>query len=69
MRLSCLFSRCLSIPYTHTADGVSYATERVGAVVYLYLEHSNGSRDWLRNLDFPAAAYRRAGKAVFYALN
>ena len=67
MRLSCLFDRCLHIPYTHITGEVSYATERVGGTLYLYLEHSNGALDWLRNLDFPSAAYRREGRAVFYA--
>lgn len=67
MRLSFLFDRCLGIPYTHAAGDVSYATERRGSTVYLYLEHSNGARDWLRNLDFPSVAYRRDGEAVFRA--
>jgi hypothetical protein len=67
MRLSYLFERCLQIPYAHIAGEVSYATERIGGTVYLYLEHSNGALDWLRNLDFPSVAYRRDGHAVFRA--
>ncbi len=67
MRLSFLFDRCLHIPYTHMAGEVSYATERVGSTLYLYLEHSNGALDWMRNLNFPSVAYRRDGHAVFRA--
>ncbi len=67
MRLSYLFDRCLRIPYTHITGEVSYATERIGGTVYLYLEHSNRALDWFRNLDFPSVAYRRDGRAVFRA--
>ncbi len=67
MRLSYLFERCLTIGYTHLAGGLDYATEWVGSTLYLYLEHSNGIEDWLKNLDFPSAAYLRDGKAAFYA--
>lgn len=67
MHLSFLFDRCRHIPYIHTADDVSYATERFGGTLYLYLEHSNGTRDWLRNIDFPSSAYKREGQPAFSA--
>ncbi len=67
MRLSYLFWRCLSIPYTHAALGADYALERVGHTLYLYLEASDGREDWGHNLDFPITAYRRQGKTVFRA--
>ena len=67
MRLSALFDHCCHIPYTHTPEGIDYAFRREGRHLYLYLEASDGVCDWLRNLDFPAAAYRRDGGAVFYA--
>ena len=67
MQLSELFDRCCHIPYTRTPEGVDYAFDRKGGELYLYLEASDGVTDWLRNLDFPAAAYRREGGAGFYA--
>ena len=67
MTLSALFEKCLAAPYTHTPEGIDYAFHREGRHLYLYLEASDGVADWLRNLDFPAAAYRRDGRAVFYA--
>ncbi len=67
MRLSYLFWRCITVDYTHLAEGLDYATERVGSTLYLYLESSCGSEDWLQNLDFPSAAYLRDGKTAFYA--
>ena len=67
MLLSALFSRCLRIPYTHLQDGLDYAVCHTAEGTELYLEPSNGALDWLRNLDFPAAAYCREGRAAFYA--
>ena len=67
MRLSYLFHRCLTVDYTHLPDGLDYATEWIGSTLYLYLEHSDGREDWLKNLDFPSAAYLRDGKAAFHA--
>lgn len=67
MRLSYLMDACLHADYTHLPQGVDYAARRVGGQLQLYLEASNGSEDWCHNLDFPAAAYRREGRAVFYA--
>ena len=65
--LCVLFARCLSIGYTHLAGGVDYALERRGACLSLYLESSDGAEDWMRNLNFPSAAYRRDGKPIFFA--
>ena len=67
MRLSYLFSQCLTAPYTRLADGVDVAAERRGGALTLYFEASDGAADWQKNLDFPAAAYRRQGRPVFYA--
>lgn len=67
MRLSELFSRCLAASYTHLDGGLDYAVERRDGISYLYLEHSNGREDWLKNLDFPSAAYLRDGEVAFYA--
>lgn len=67
MRLSELFYNCCHIPYVRTPEGIDYAFHREGGTLYLYLEASDGVGDWLHNLDFPAAAYRREGKVSFYA--
>ncbi len=66
MRLSYLFSECLAAPYIRLSDGVDYAIKRQGGTLMLYFEASDGADDWQKNLDFPAAAYKRQGKAVFY---
>ena len=67
MRLYTLFKRCLTIPYVHLHGGLDYAICRRGREAELYLEASDGGEDWRKNLDFPAVAYRRGGKPVFYA--
>lgn len=67
MTLSKLFSRCVHHTYTTAPDSVDYALDRVGSHMYIYFEASDGVVDWLRNLDFPAAAYSRNGKTAWYA--
>ena len=65
--LSELFSECLNAVYVHTSGCASYCVRRRGAVLYIFFEASNGAADWHRNLDFPAKAYKRMGKTVWFA--
>lgn len=58
MKLSTLFSDCLSRSYTTVGEGVDYAVEMRDGVLYLWFEASSGLSDWLKNLNFPARAYR-----------
>ncbi len=67
MRMSTLFYRCVNIPYIHVENDADYATERIGATLYIYFEASNGINDWKNNLDFPARAYKRAGDTTWFA--
>ncbi len=66
MSLYQLFSDCLSIPYNSVGD-VNYAVRRKGSVLTIFFEDSQGAADWRRNLSFPARAYRRMGRTVWYA--
>lgn len=66
MKLSDLFSRCLSADYRHVEDGASYALSRTGSTLTVFLEHSNGAVDWCNNLDFPARAHLRKGKRAYF---
>ena len=52
-----LFSKCLSRHYQNTEIDVSWDTERRGGMLCIYFEPSNGTLDWLHNLDFHAAPY------------
>ena len=67
MTLSALFTRCVRRDYITTPDQADYAYDRVGDHLIIYFQDSDGAVDWMRNLDFPAAAYRRDGKAVWHA--
>ncbi len=67
MKMSALFERCLNINYTQAENAADYAIERLGAVLYIYFEASNGAVDWKNNLDFPAIAYERSEDGVWFA--
>lgn len=67
MRLSQLFYRCVHRAYLHAENAADYAVDRVGDVLYVYLECSNGIEDWKNNLDFPARAYNGAGSVPWLA--
>ncbi|MBQ8685421.1 MAG: lipase family protein, partial [Clostridia bacterium] len=67
MKLSTLFSVCLSIPYAQTGVSANYAIRREGDALYLFFEGSDGANDWKSNLDFPAKPYKRMGKTVWFA--
>ncbi len=60
-----LFMRCLSAKYEHSPDGGNFALEREGDTLYIFLEHSDGEKDWMNNFDFPASGIRaESGYAV-----
>ena len=67
MRTDILFEKCITANYIHVENAGDYAIERDGSNLYIYLERSHGGEDWRNNLDFPAHAYERMGKTVWYA--
>ena len=67
MTLSNLFTRCVKREYITTLNHTDYAYDRINDHLIIYFQDSDGASDWIKNLDFPAAAYRRDGKTVWYA--
>ncbi len=67
MELYELFSQCLTITYSQTGVSANYALKREGDILYIFFEGSDGKNDWKNNLDFPAKAYKRMGKTVWFA--
>lgn len=57
MKLSELFSRCLSADYISLDGGVDVAVQKENGILYIYFEDSDGGADWKINLDFPAEFY------------
>ena len=53
-----LFEQCLNKDYTEGPHGASFAYDRIGDALFLWFEHSNGTRDWMHNLLFGAVPYR-----------
>lgn len=63
-----LMLACVKMKYEQVGEGVSnFATRRVGETLYVFFEGSDGEADWGVNLDFPASAYKRGGRTVWYA--
>ncbi len=67
MTLSALFSRCVRRDYITTPTHADYAYDRLGDHLLIYFQDSDGVVDWMNNLNFPAVAYRREGRTVWYA--
>ena len=67
MKLYQLLSQCMEIPYFRVGVSANYAIKRVGDVLYVFFQGSDGKNDWKNNLDFPAKAYKRMGKTVWFA--
>lgn len=67
MSLTEIFERCLGINYYQTGKSANYAFERKETCLYIYFEESDGSNDWLINLNFPAKPYKRMGQTVWFA--
>ncbi len=57
----------MNIAYIKVENSADYATERIGAVLYIYFEASDGYTDWKNNLDFPAKIYENTTSSVWFA--
>lgn len=66
MGLYSLFSECTDIEYRKVGTSANYAVRTEGQILYIFFEASNGENDWKINLDFPAKAYKRMGKTVWF---
>ena len=66
MRLSELFTKCLTRRYEEAPGEVNYALESEGETLQIYFEASRGLADWKRNVSFPAKAYSGAS-GTWYA--
>lgn len=67
MELSKLFSTCLRIPYAQVGISANYALKRENNVLYIFFQGSKGKTDWKNNLSFPAKAYKRMGRTIWFA--
>lgn len=67
MHLYQLFYECIHIPYSAAGCCANYAVRRESDTLYIFFEKSNGQTDWKSNFDFPARAYKRMGKTVWFA--
>lgn len=67
MKLSHLFRRCANGKYIHVENSGDYYTDRIRNTLYIYLECSNETVDWLNNFDFPAKPHKRMGKIAWFA--
>ncbi len=67
MNLFSLFLLCLIIPYQQVGISSNYAMKRVNETLYLFFDYSKGVNDWRINFNFPAKAYKRMGKTIWFA--
>jgi len=67
MNLYALFTVCRRISYEQTGVSANYAIKRDGRTLYLFFQDSDGLNDWKSNLNFPAKAYKRMGKTLWFA--
>ena len=67
MTISELFTQCIHLPSSQVGASANYATKREGNTLYLFFEGSDGKTDWKNNLDFPAKAYKRTEKRMWFA--
>lgn len=58
MQLYDYFSACLGAEYLHGENGSSWAIKEHGDELWILFEKSNGTEDWLNNLQFHAVPYR-----------
>lgn len=61
-QLSTLFEKCVTADYIHVEKSGDYAIQRNGDILYLFLEKSDGTADWLNNFRFLAKTYKKAYK-------
>lgn len=62
-----LFLKCIGIRYSQVGVSANYAIRRENELLYIFFEGSDGVNDWKRNLNFPAKAYKRMGRTVWFA--
>ena len=67
MELYRLFLQCLNVCYSKVGRSADYATQREDDTLRIFFEASNGANDWKSNLDFPAKAYKRMDKTVWFS--
>lgn len=67
MKLSRLFSKNISIPYSQVGISANYAIKKDRETLYIFFEDSNGKNDWKSNLNFPSQPYKRMGKTIWFA--
>ncbi len=67
MNLHRLFKECINIPYEGIDGSANFALRKEWQTLYIFFEWSRGATDWRSNLDFPAVAYKRMGKTVWFA--
>lgn len=69
MKLTTLFKRTLELEpkYVHLNNDASYYCENLFGTLYIYFEWSNGKKDWLSNLNFPAKPYRNMKDGMWFA--
>ncbi len=67
MTLYQLYMDCLEIKYSKVGKSSNYATKKEGKTLYIFFEKSFGLNDWRINFNFPAKAYKRMGKIVWFA--
>lgn len=67
MNLFSLFLICLLIPYQQVGISSNYATKKKDDILYIFFQDSKGKNDWKINFNFPAKAYKRMGKTIWFA--
>ncbi len=67
MSLLYLFQQCLNIHYSQVGISANYALKREGSTLYIFFQDSKGAHDWRANFNFPAIAYKRMGKTIWFA--
>lgn len=67
MELYDLMLQCTKIPYLQTGIAANYAVKRENEILYVFFEDSDGKTDWKDNLNFPAKAYKRMGRTIWFA--
>lgn len=65
MELTCLFTKCISVPYIRTGVSADYAVQRKGDILSIFFQDSDGREDWKSNLNFPAKPYKRMGRTLW----
>ena len=65
MNLYNLFRECIQSTYIHVENSGDFKTKRVGNILYIFLESSNGKDDWKNNLDFFPKSHQNIWKTAY----